>query len=88
MLHPQKATDGQPRAVGLRILRRWALPVDPEDHVTRYQKWLVFQLFRTWRQVRLPSWLEHFLSGVGRSGKPRAAGILCDQDPGGVDGHQ
>ena len=77
MLHPQKASDGQHGAAGLSILRHQALPISPEDHVTRYQKWLVFQLFRTWRQVCLPSWLQHFLSGGGRSGKPRAARILC-----------
>ena len=36
MLHPQKATDGQPGAAGLSIHQ--ALPVSPEDHVPRYQK--------------------------------------------------
>ena len=84
MLHPRTATDGQPSAAGLSILRDLALPVSPEDHVTRYQKWPIFQ-FGTWSH---PSWLERFLSGGGRSGRPRAAGILCDQDPGGVDRHQ
>ena len=54
MLHPQKASDGQPGATGLSILRRQALPIGPEDHVAHYQKWLVFQVFRTWRQVCLP----------------------------------
>ena len=38
MLHPQKATDGQPGAAGLSFLRCQALPVSPEDHVPRYQK--------------------------------------------------
>ena len=84
-LHPRKAPDGQPSAAGLCILGLRAFPLGPEDHVTRHQKWLVFQLFRTRRQGHLTSWLERFLSWGRRSVSSRATGLLCDQDPGGVD---
>ena len=87
MLHPQKAPDGQPSVAGLSMLRCQAFPLGPEDPVTRHQKWLVFQC-RTWRQGHLPSWLERFLSGGRRSVRPRATGLLCDQNPGGADRRQ
>ena len=55
MHHLQKAPDGKPGPAGLSTLRRRAFLVGLKTQVTRYQKYLVFQLFSSQNSEAAPS---------------------------------